>query len=118
MMKSKQINGSGGAFTRKTSVIFKAATKHLIPRIPQGYKNDILEPLTSIKDAREEKREQVVIKKLQQCCTLFDFHDATSEITGKRVKSATLQELIDYIGRSILFSFQDNVWDPFMTRDI
>ena len=44
------------------------------------------------------------IKKLQQCNVVFDFMDPVSDLKGKEIKRATLNELVDYItsGRGVL----------------
>lgn len=44
------------------------------------------------------------IKKLQQCCVVFDFMDPVSDLKGKEIKRACLNELVDYIasGRGVL----------------
>ena len=37
------------------------------------------------------------MKKLAQCSTVFDFMDPMSDLRGKEIKRATLNELVDYI---------------------
>lgn len=58
--------------------------------------------LPALKDVPESEQPNLFIRKLRQCCVVFDFNDATSDLKGKEIKRATLQELIDYIsfGRS------------------
>jgi len=93
---------SGGTdpFTRKTSVI-KAVKGG--PKKHQGssqFRNKPsveLQPLTLLKDAPQQERQELFIKKLQQCCNVFDFMDPVSDLRGKEVKRGTLNELVDYI---------------------
>ena len=55
-----------------------------------------LEELPLLREAAEEEREGLVIKKLGQCCVLFDFvKEPLSDIRWKEVKRAALQELVD-----------------------
>ncbi|KAJ1920029.1 serine/threonine-protein phosphatase 2A 56 kDa regulatory subunit delta isoform [Mycoemilia scoparia] len=44
-----------------------------------------------------ERRNELFIKKLQQCCIIFDFDDIEGELEGKEAKSKTLEEIIQYI---------------------
>lgn len=37
------------------------------------------------------------LKKVQQCCTLFDFMDTMSDLKMKEYKRSTLNELVDYV---------------------
>ena len=43
------------------------------------------------------ERQQLFVKKLQQCCVMFDFNDASAELRGKQIKAQTLHELLEYI---------------------
>ena len=94
---NKPVHNNNNAFYRKTSVIFKAASRHFTSSSPQHRRRDEddLQPLTAINDAPPEEREQLVVKKLQQCCTLFDF--GVSENRGRDVKTATLRELVEHV---------------------
>lgn len=58
--------------------------------------------LPLLKEVPESEQEALFIRKLRQCCVVFDFVDAVSDLKGKEIKRATLQELIEYIsyGRS------------------
>merc|ERR1712168_889079 len=98
-------SASGGGvdpFTRKTSVIHKGGPKAIVKK-HQGSsqfrtKPAIeLQPLTLLKDAPPQERQDLFIKKLQQCCNVFDFMDPVSDLRGKEVKRGTLNELVDYI---------------------
>lgn len=50
------------------------------------------------------EQESLFIRKLRQCCIAFDFMDPVSDLKGKEIKRATLNELVDYIsaGRGVL----------------
>lgn len=48
-------------------------------------------------EVRAEDRNTLFIQKLQQCRVVFDFNDASSDLTGKQVKSQTLHEMLEYI---------------------
>lgn len=43
------------------------------------------------------ERHELFLQKLQQCSVVFDFNDASTEMAGKQIKAATLQELLDWI---------------------
>ena len=44
------------------------------------------------------QREELFIKKLQQCCVIFDFNiDPLSDLKYKEVKRAALNELVDFV---------------------
>lgn len=62
-------------------------------------------PLISFNtDTPPPEQQELVVKKLEQCCMVFDFMDAVSELRGKEIKRASLNELVDYIttGRGVL----------------
>ncbi|KAG8126589.1 hypothetical protein E2320_021662 [Naja naja] len=40
---------------------------------------------------------ELFLKKLQQCCVIFDFMDTLSDLKMKEYKRSTLNELVDYI---------------------
>ena len=49
-------------------------------------------------DTRPEDREKLFVKKLQQCCVIFDFvSDPLSDLKWKEVKRTALYELVDYV---------------------
>lgn len=56
-----------------------------------------LEKLPSFKEVSPQERQELFIKKIQQCNVVFDFQDALSDLKGKEVKRITLQELVEYI---------------------
>ncbi|XP_022789470.1 serine/threonine-protein phosphatase 2A 56 kDa regulatory subunit alpha isoform-like [Stylophora pistillata] len=63
-----------------------------------------IQPLSPLKDASPAEQQELFIKKLQQCCVVFDFMDPVSDLKGKEIKRACLNELVDYIasGRGVL----------------
>ena len=52
-------------------------------------------------DTRPEEREELFLKKLQQCCVIFDFvSDPLSDLKWKEVKRTALYELVDYVSQN------------------
>jgi serine/threonine-protein phosphatase 2A regulatory subunit B' len=54
----------------------------------------------SVTDVSASDQLPLLIRKLHQCCTLFDFDDSLSEIKSKEVKRACLSELVEYFSKS------------------
>nr|CAB3492494.1 unnamed protein product [Digitaria exilis] len=54
--------------------------------------------LPSFKDVPNSEKQSLFIKKLNLCCTQFDFSDPTKNIKEKEIKRQNLVELVDYIG--------------------
>lgn len=50
------------------------------------------------------EQEELFIRKLRQCCVSFDFMDPVSDLKGKEIKRAALNDLSAYIthGRGVL----------------
>ena len=48
-------------------------------------------------EIRPEERNDLFVRKLQQCKVVFDFNDASAELQGKQVKAQTLHEMLEYI---------------------
>jgi serine/threonine-protein phosphatase 2A regulatory subunit B' len=59
-----------------------------------------LEKLVKFKDVPPSDRQELFIKKLDQCNVIFDFTDAQSNLKGKEIKRQTLIELVDYISNN------------------
>jgi serine/threonine-protein phosphatase 2A regulatory subunit B' len=59
--------------------------------------NKELEPLPAIKDAPLQDQQELFIKKLKQCCVVFDFMDPVTDLKSKEIKRACLNEIVDYI---------------------
>lgn len=55
------------------------------------------EVLPSVREAPSSEKQNLLIRKLQMCCVLFDFSDPTKNLKEKDVKRQTLLELVDYI---------------------
>ncbi|OZJ06331.1 hypothetical protein BZG36_00708 [Bifiguratus adelaidae] len=85
----------------------KNAPKDVIPvsKIPKRQKSSRfyvteaanLEKLPSFNEVPPAQRQELFLKKIAQCNTLFDFNDASSDLKGKEVKRQTLTEMLDYI---------------------
>ncbi|XP_065404954.1 serine/threonine-protein phosphatase 2A 56 kDa regulatory subunit epsilon isoform isoform X3 [Macaca fascicularis] len=56
-----------------------------------------LTPLPLLKDVPSSEQPELFLKKLQQCCVIFDFMDTLSDLKMKEYKRSTLNELVDYI---------------------
>ena len=54
-------------------------------------------PLLPFADTPQTEKHDLVVKKLGQCSCVFDFMDAVSDLKGKEIKRASLNELVDYI---------------------
>jgi len=63
--------------------------------INEQYKE--LEQLPPIKDAPAADQQELFIKKLKQCCVIFDFMDPVADLKSKEIKRACLNEIVDYI---------------------
>lgn len=48
-------------------------------------------------DVPAPEQPELFLKKLQQCCTVFDFIDTLSDLKMKEYKRSTLNELVDYV---------------------
>lgn len=48
-------------------------------------------------DVPAAEQPELFLKKLQQCCTVFDFMDTLSDLKMKEYKRSTLNELVDYV---------------------
>ncbi|XP_064621295.1 serine/threonine-protein phosphatase 2A 56 kDa regulatory subunit epsilon isoform-like isoform X3 [Lineus longissimus] len=56
-----------------------------------------LQALAQLKDTAPAEQQELFIRKLQQCCVVFDFMDPVSDLKSKEIKRACLNELVDYI---------------------
>uniref|UniRef100_A0A673N0T2 Serine/threonine protein phosphatase 2A regulatory subunit n=1 Tax=Sinocyclocheilus rhinocerous TaxID=307959 RepID=A0A673N0T2_9TELE len=50
-----------------------------------------------VEDVSAQEQPELFLKKLQQCCTLFDFMETLSDLKMKEYKRSTLNELVDYV---------------------
>lgn len=48
-------------------------------------------------DVSAQEQPELFLKKLQQCCAVFDFMDTLSDLKMKEYKRSTLNELVDYV---------------------
>jgi serine/threonine-protein phosphatase 2A regulatory subunit B' len=53
--------------------------------------------LPSFKDVPNTEKQNLFIKKLNMCCTLFDFEDAAKNIKEKEIKTLMLLEIDEYV---------------------
>eukprot|EP00127_Corallochytrium_limacisporum_P002364 Clim_evm5s119 gene=Clim_evmTU5s119 len=51
----------------------------------------------AFRDVQPSERSDLLVRKLQECSITFDFTDALSDLKGKEIKRATLNELVDYV---------------------
>ncbi|KAG7232939.1 hypothetical protein INR49_005791 [Caranx melampygus] len=51
---------------------------------------------------------ELFLKKLQQCCTVFDFMDTLSDLKMKEYKRSTLNELVDYLVYEFFIRFLES----------
>jgi len=81
----------------------KAGIKSKKPKRSQGsshYRANTapeLQALPHLKDTPQNEQQELFIKKLQQCCVVFDFMDPVADLKSKEIKRACLNELVDYI---------------------
>nr|CAB3456295.1 unnamed protein product [Digitaria exilis] len=71
-------------------------------------------PLPSIKDAPNTDKQNLLVIKLNMCCTLFDFMDPTKDKKEKEMKVKILLEILDYV-RSASSKFPEIVVEAITT---
>ena len=63
--------------------------------------NRELTKLPLLKDTNQSDREQLFIKKLDQCKVVFDFcADPLSDLKWKEIKRAALNEMVEYLSHN------------------
>lgn len=67
-------------------------SSHYRPKAPTE-----LTPLPPLRDAPANEQQDLFIKKLQQCCVVFDFSDALTDTQSKEIKRTCLSELVEYV---------------------
>ncbi|KAL6897331.1 hypothetical protein ACP4OV_007027 [Aristida adscensionis] len=101
-----QLSGSGVAeFSSQPPILSSSGLSYGSGNhagFPHSTINDALfashfQPLPSFKDVPNTERQNLLIKKLNLCCTLFDFTDPTKNIKEKEIKRQTLLEIVDYV---------------------
>ena len=50
-----------------------------------------------VADAPASEQQELFVRKLQQCCVVFNFMDPVTDLKSKEIKRAALNELVDYI---------------------
>ncbi|XP_044489233.1 serine/threonine protein phosphatase 2A 57 kDa regulatory subunit B' theta isoform-like [Mangifera indica] len=55
------------------------------------------EALPGFRDVQSSEKQNLLIRKLNLCCVVFDFTDPTKSLKEKDIKRQTLLELVDYI---------------------
>ncbi len=77
---------------------------HLLAQIFTLKFNDLIFLLflsrSSFAEADPSDREDLFIKKLRQCCVIFDFTEPLDDLKWKEVKRSALQELVEYINNN------------------
>ncbi|KAL1812918.1 hypothetical protein ACET3Z_022983 [Daucus carota] len=66
-------------------------------RAGQGISYAAYEALPGFREVPSSEKHSLFIKKLNMCCVLFDFNDASKNLKEKDIKRQTLLELVDYI---------------------
>lgn len=51
-------------------------------------------------DTDSNEREELFIKKIRQCCVLFDFTEPLDDLKWKEVKRSALQEMVEFINNN------------------
>lgn len=67
-------------------------SSHYRPKAPTE-----LTALPLLKDAPTGEQQDLFIRKLQQCCVVFDFGDTLADIHSKEIKRTCLNELMEYV---------------------
>lgn len=101
----------------KSGPIGKLQSK-AIPPVPPGVKDTIpmaktprkqrssrfhvtekveLERLPSFHEVNHQDRHSLFIQKLHQCSVVFDFNDASSQLSSKQIKGAALHEMLQWV---------------------
>lgn len=75
----------------------------LPPANTRGANELIALPLSLIlnnSEADTSEREELFIKKIRQCCVLFDFTEPLDDLKWKEVKRSALQEMVEYLNNN------------------
>ncbi|CAN7117205.1 serine/threonine protein phosphatase 2A 57 kDa regulatory subunit B' beta isoform [Brassica rapa] len=64
---------------------------------PQPPPMTSVEPLPLFRDVPVSERQALFLRKLQNCCFLFDFTDTVKNAREKEIKRQTLLELVDFV---------------------
>lgn len=96
---SKLSNGNYAPQLSSASVISNQGKKsgHVGSQVGQGVNFGVYEALPSFRDVPSAEKQNLFVRKLEMCCVLFDFSDASKNLKEKEIKRQTLLELVDYI---------------------
>ncbi|KAJ1344474.1 hypothetical protein BSLG_001034 [Batrachochytrium salamandrivorans] len=97
--KSGALNRMKNAVGKDMPVSTKAPRRQRSSRFHITEKVE-LERLPAFKDVAASERQDIFIRKIQQCNVLFDFNDALSDLKCKEIKRHTLSELVDYVSNN------------------
>ncbi|XP_070509856.1 serine/threonine-protein phosphatase 2A 56 kDa regulatory subunit epsilon isoform-like isoform X2 [Chironomus tepperi] len=78
----------------------KRDRRQISSRYNANRQNVEIEPLPSLKETDANEREDLFIKKIRQCCVLFDFTEPLDDLKWKEVKRSALQEMVEYINNN------------------
>ncbi|KAK4230445.1 putative Serine/threonine-protein phosphatase 2A 56 kDa regulatory subunit delta isoform [Podospora fimiseda] len=59
-----------------------------------------LEKLPGFHEVPPQRREDLFMKKIDQCNVIFDFNDASADMKSKEIKRLALHELLDYVANN------------------
>ncbi|EGS18114.1 serine/threonine-protein phosphatase 2A-like protein [Thermochaetoides thermophila DSM 1495] len=62
--------------------------------------NRELEKLPGFHEVPPNRREELFMKKIEQCNVIFDFNDASADMRSKEIKRLALHELLDYVANN------------------
>ncbi|CAI9780070.1 unnamed protein product [Fraxinus pennsylvanica] len=76
---------------------FPAAPPQSLTQVSVPQNPGVVEVLPMMKDVQLSDRHVVFIRKLQNCCIMFDFSDTMKSAREKEIKRQTLAELVDLV---------------------
>ncbi|MCO5608045.1 hypothetical protein L7F22_062248 [Adiantum nelumboides] len=99
---ANDINGGGNTSNSSASLIMHdrlgAKDVRLTPFPVCSGADTSYGPLPLFRDVPSSEKPNLFIRKLDLCCVVFDFSDATKNVKEKEIKRQTLVELVDYVG--------------------
>lgn len=116
---SNNTNGSGPtspqrlSFERHSIDGIKTPKRHNSSRFEISEKRE-LEPLPSLNEVPSAERNELFLKKVDQCAVIFDFNDPSSDMKGKEIKTNALNDLLDYITTNHIQIF-DEMYEKVVT---
>jgi len=60
-----------------------------------------------VADAATSEVPNLLVRKLKQCCMLFDFEDPLSDVKSKEIKRVCLIELVDFVNKPGIFNNEE-----------